>query len=149
MNGNLRPTGDLLNEFAHLQQHLSERFGLSRLPHNIREQGRGSFPAINVGRSRDAIEIMAFAPGLDPAEIEVNIDRGLLIVTGRRVTSPSAEGSSTSVYAHERFEGSFRRVVTLPDDADGNQVDASYRDGVVRITIAKSEASKPRRISVN
>ena len=51
--------------------------------------------------------------------------------------------------AQERFAGSFRRVVTLPDDADPQRVDAKYRDGILRITVAKRESSKPRRIEVN
>jgi len=53
-----------------------------------------------------------------------------------------------SVYAQERFEGGFRRVVSLPEDADPGRVEASYRDGVVKIVIPKREASKPRRIEV-
>jgi HSP20 family protein len=53
------------------------------------------------------------------------------------------------VHARERFAGSFRRVVSLPEDADPGKVEASLRDGVLRITVAKREASKPRRITIN
>jgi HSP20 family protein len=53
-----------------------------------------------------------------------------------------------SVYADERFDGSFRRVVSLPEDADTGRVEASYRNGVLKIVIPKREASKPRRIEV-
>ena len=53
-----------------------------------------------------------------------------------------------SIYAAERFTGAFRRVVSLPEDADAARVQASYRDGVLRIVIPKREASKPRRIEV-
>ena len=52
------------------------------------------------------------------------------------------------MYAQERFAGNFRRVVSLPDDADPAKVDASYRDGILRVTVARRESSKPRRIEV-
>ena len=52
------------------------------------------------------------------------------------------------LYAQERFTGSFRRVVTLPEDADQGRIEATYRDGVLRISVAKREASRPRRIEV-
>jgi HSP20 family protein len=53
------------------------------------------------------------------------------------------------VHAQERFAGKFRRVISLPEDADPAKVEASYRDGILRISIAKRESSKPRRIQVN
>ena len=54
-----------------------------------------------------------------------------------------------TVYAQERFSGPFRRVVSLPEDVDPAQVQAAYRDGILRVTIGKRESSKPRRIEVN
>ena len=53
------------------------------------------------------------------------------------------------MYAKERFVGAFRRVVSLPDDADPAKVEATYRDGLLRVTIAKRESSKPRQIAIN
>jgi HSP20 family protein len=52
------------------------------------------------------------------------------------------------VHIDERFDGRFRRVVTLPDDVDPNAVDAKYRDGVLRISIARKQSAQPRRITV-
>ena len=66
----------------------------------------------------------------------------------RRLALPEArEGAAT--YANERFAGKFRRVVNLPDDIDPGKVDATYRDGILRVTLAKRESSKPRPIPVN
>ena len=53
-----------------------------------------------------------------------------------------------NVYSRERPEGEFRRVVSLPDDADPDRVKATYRNGVLQISIQKREASRPRRIEV-
>jgi HSP20 family protein len=52
------------------------------------------------------------------------------------------------VHIDERFAGRFRRVVTLPDDVDANAVDAKYRDGVLRISIARKQSAQPRRITI-
>jgi HSP20 family protein len=69
----------------------------------------------------------------------------------RRRAQPRASRrrESQNVYAQERFAGSFRRVISLPDDADPAKVDASLRDGLLRISVAKRESSKPRQIAVS
>jgi len=74
-------------------------------------------------------------------------DRTLLNSLFTRIISSDAE--KQNVYAQERFAGSFRRVISLPDDADPAKVDASLRDGLLRISVAKRESSKPRQIAVN
>lgn len=88
------------------------------------------------------------APGLDPASLQVTTDRGLLVIAGERKSDLPESRDGVAVYAQERFTGSFRRVVSLPEDADPARVDATYRDGVLRISIAKRESSRPRRIEV-
>ncbi len=143
-----RFSGDLFAEFDGLQRHLEQLLGLRGMPSSIRAASRGAFPAINMGVTEEAVEIYAFAPGIDPAKIEVSVDKGLLSVSGERASDTPEEGDKVSVYARERFAGSFRRVVSLPEDVDTAKVDASYRNGVLRIVIPKREASRPRRIEV-
>jgi len=92
---------------------------------------------------------MAMAPGLEPSSLQVTADRGLLIIAGERRSALPQRREGVSVYAQERFTGTFRRVVSLPEDADPARVDASYRDGVLRITVAKRESSRPRRIEIS
>ncbi|HNJ82883.1 MAG TPA: Hsp20/alpha crystallin family protein, partial [Piscinibacter sp.] len=105
-------------------------------------------PAVNIGATPEAMEIYAFAPGIDPSKLEVTVDKGLLTLAGeRRLTAPEP-GAKQSVYARERVDGSFRRVIALPEDADPERVDASYRDGVLRIRVLRREAARPRRIEV-
>ena len=93
--------------------------------------------------------MMAFAPGLDPGAIELSIDRGLLTISGQRKSTLPEPGERTSVYAQERFSGAFKRVLSLPDDVDPGKVDASYKDGVLRVTLSRRESAKPRRIEIN
>jgi HSP20 family protein len=138
--------GDALADFDGFQRQVEQLLGLRGVPSSIRAAGRGAFPALNVGTTQDAIEIFAFAPGLDPAKVEVNVDKGLLTVAGER--AEAAQQQSESVYARERFAGSFRRVVSLPEDADTGRVEASYRNGVLKIVVPKREASKPKRVEI-
>lgn len=113
----------------------------------IRSQAAG-FPVLNVGTTPTSVEVQALAPGLDPSQLEITVDRGLLTIAGeRRSDLPQDEGAN--VYAQERFTGKFRRVVSLPEDADPAAVKASYRDGLLRVSVDKRASSLPRRIEVN
>ena len=148
MMSSFRPAAEIFSELNRLQSALDSMFRpLERS--SIRAAAGASFPVLSIGATPDAIEVMAFAPGIDPAQLEITVDRGLLIIAGERRSAVPEQGNATSVYANERFAGSFRRVVSLPEDADGARVDATYRDGVLRITVARRESSKPRRIEVN
>ena len=142
-----RFSGDVLAEMEGLQRQVEQLLGWRRAPSSIRAAQRGAFPAINMGVTPEAVEIYAFAPGIDPARLEVCVDKGVLSLAGER-RAEAASDDKASVHAQERFEGAFRRVVSLPDDADPARVEATYRDGVLKIVIPKREASKPRRIEV-
>jgi HSP20 family protein len=148
MNTSFGPAADMFSELHRLQSALDQVFRPSERS-SIRALTGATFPVINVGTTADAIEVMALAPVLDPAALQLTVDRGLLIISGERQSAVPEAGDSTSVYAQERFTGAFRRVVSLPDDADPGKVDASYRDGILRVTIAKRESSRPRRIQVS
>lgn len=152
---------DLFNDLERLQREVSQAFDVSS---SIRGQGRGGYPALNVGLSPEAVEVYAFAPGLDPATISVDLDRGVLSLSGERASQTAArtEGATSAssatatasdarsiVHQNERFSGSFRRVVSLPDDIDPDQVQARYRDGVLRVTIKRRAAVQPRRIDIH
>jgi HSP20 family protein len=134
----------LFNEFDRLQRQMSSVFG--GLPTSIRASRFGTFPQINLGSTDDSVEIVAFAPGIDPAKIEVTVDKGLLTISGERtgVNFPS-EGRA---YAQERFTGSFRRAIELPRDADPDNVKARYVNGCLAVSVGKRETSRPRTISV-
>jgi HSP20 family protein len=137
---------DLFAEVDRLQRQMQQVFEFSP---SIRGFARGGFPALNVGTSADSAEIYAFAPGLDPATIEVNLERGVLSIAGERKTDLPNWDAKASLHINERFAGRFHRVVTLADDLDPNSVQASYRDGVLHVSIRRSAAAQPRRINVN
>jgi HSP20 family protein len=148
MNASFRPAADIFSELGRLQDVLDQVFRPAERS-SIRGLSGASFPVLNVGATPYAVEVMALAPGLDPSGLQLTVDRGLLIIAGERKSAVPEPGDATSVYAQERFCGNFRRVVSLPDDADPGKVEANYRDGILRITVAKRESSKPRRIEVS
>lgn len=134
---------DVFAEIDRLQRELQQGVDLSP---SIRGASRG-FPAMNVGSVPQSVEIYAFAPGIDPASIDVQVEKGVLTISGERAVDEQPEKST--VHVDERFAGRFRRTVMLPDDVDVNRVAASYSDGVLRISVPRSEAAQPRRITIN
>jgi HSP20 family protein len=136
---------DVLAELDRLQREMQEGFDLSP---SIRGIGRGGFPALNVGGTPQSVEIFAFAPGLDPATVEVKLDRGVLTIAGERQSSLPTEDEKAAIHINERFSGRFRRVVSLSDDVDPNGVSADYRDGILHISAKRRESAQPRRITV-
>jgi HSP20 family protein len=103
---------------------------------------------LNVGGTPQSVEIYAFAPGLDPASLDVNLDRGVLTISGERKANLPAREEKAAVHINERFAGRFNLVVSLSDDVDPNAVSADYRDGVLHVSIKRREAAQPRRINV-
>jgi HSP20 family protein len=140
--------GSLFPELTRLQQQLEE-FLQPPGAAAIRSLAWGAFPAVNVGSTPDSVEVIAFAPGIDPKEIEITVDRGLLSLSGERRSDSSPGQQEADTYAQERFAGKFRRVISLPEDADPSKVEAKFRDGVLHVTVAKRESSKPRQITVS
>ena len=140
--------GDFFADLDGLQRQVEHLLGMRGRPSSIRAADRGAFPAINMGVSPEAVEIYAFAPGIDYSKLEVSVDKGLLTIAGNRQGGVPEPSDKTSVFANERFDGPFKRVISLPEDADTARVEATYRNGVLRIIVPKRESAKPRRIDI-
>jgi HSP20 family protein len=137
----------LFSEFRRLQQELDEFFsGATPWAGGIRSLPPGTFPAVNVASSNDAVTVYLFAPGIDAKSLEISLQQNVLSVSGRR--EPSQEANAT-YYRNERFEGDFRRVIALPEDIDPDKVEASYRDGIVEVRVQRRESSRPRKIEIH
>jgi HSP20 family protein len=137
--------GSLFDDFRRMEEEMDELFGRWPWPSAIRSVARGTYPPINVGSTPEQVDVYLFAAGLDPKAIDISIQRNLLTVSGER-QAPVKEGAD--YYRKERYDGSFRRVITLPDDVDPDRVDARYRDGVLQIQLKRREAARPRQITV-
>jgi len=103
-------------------------------------------PRVDIREEPDRFVIHADLPGIDPQEVEVLMDKGILTIKGER---KGESGEQTERYTRiERRYGSFHRRFALPDSADADGVAASGRNGVLTITIPKRPETKPRRIQV-
>jgi HSP20 family protein len=137
----------LLDEFWRLHQELEQVVGDGLASSSaIRALPRGSFPAINVVQTPAEVQIYLFAPGIDPKQLKVSIQQNLLTIEGERKIPH--EGNATH-YRQERFGGRFHRAVSLTDDVDPQRVEATYRDGIVQITLHRREAARPRQIEIH
>ena len=149
MFGNLSSfEGSLFDDLRRMQleMEMEDMFGRRAWPAGIRSVARGTYPPINVGATADGVDIYLFAAGLDAKTLDISIQQNLLTVAGeRKVEVPE----NVQFYRQERYSGSFRRVISLPEDVDPEKVDARYVDGVLHISIRRREASKPRRIEVS
>jgi len=137
---------DLFDQFRRLESERGQLFGHSPWPAGIRAVQRGTFPPINVGATPERVDVYLFAAGLDPKKIDVSIQQNLLSLSGSRKIEAN---ENAEYYRRERYDGDFRRVITLPDDVDPERVEAKYRDGVLQISIQRREAARPRQITVS
>jgi len=146
MFGNLANfEGSLFDEVRRMQREMEEMFGPRTWPAGIRSVARGTYPPINVGATSDGVDVYLFAAGLDPKTLDISIQQNLLTVVGERnLDLPD----NVEHYRRERFSGSFRRVISLPEDVDPEKVDAHYVDGVLHIAVQRHATSKPRQIEV-
>lgn len=135
----------LFDEFRRLEREMDQLFGATPWPGGIRAAARGTFPPLNVGSTPEQVDVYLFAAGVDPKSLDISIQQNLLTVAGERRLNAE---KGVNYYRKERFDGAFRRAVTLPDDVDPDKVDARYRDGVLHITIQRRESAKPRQIQV-
>lgn len=103
-------------------------------------------PLVDIREEAGRFVIQADLPGIDPTEIEVHMDKGILSIKGERRGGGEAE---TGRYSRiERRHGGFHRRFALPDSADADGIAASGRNGVLEISIPKRPDTTPRRIQV-
>jgi HSP20 family protein len=106
----------------------------------------GWTPALDVYEERDHFTVKAELPGMKKEDIEVSFHDGSLSISGERKTETKHEDAE--VYRSERFFGRFHRTVSLPAAVAADKVKASYKDGVLSITLPKTEEAKPKHIDV-
>jgi len=102
-------------------------------------------PAVDLVESAESIVLWADVPGVDPASIELAVTGRVLTLKGEKPPLESGQGRSHTL---ERPYGPFHLQVTLPSEVDVEQIAAEARDGVLRVTLPKSEAVRPRTIPI-
>ena len=103
-------------------------------------------PAIDIKEEENRFVIQADIPGVDPKDIEVTMENGVLTLKGER--SSDKEESHEGYTRVERVRGTFYRRFSLPDTANADNIEAKGKNGVLEIVLPKHEKVQPRRISV-
>ncbi|MDG5813561.1 Hsp20/alpha crystallin family protein [Chitinispirillales bacterium ANBcel5] len=106
---------------------------------------QSQFPLVNLYENADTITILAEVPGVKKEEIDINMQESYLILTGKRET-PSY--GRAEILRKEQPEGSFEKRIRIPVAIKHDQIKASYKDGVLSITLPKSEEAKPKQITI-
>jgi HSP20 family protein len=107
-------------------------------------------PAVDVREYADRFQLLLDIPGVEPKDVEITLDGGVLTVSGSRTEEKDVGGSGSEPQQQrlERRLGRFYRRFMLPDTADGENVTASGRNGVLEVVIHKQPKAQPRRIAV-
>lgn len=108
--------------------------------------GRWS-PAVDIKEEADRFLITADLPGVDPKDIEITMDNGVLAIKGERQSAACEEKEGYKRV--ERVSGAFSRRFSLPDTADAERIEAKGKDGVLEVSLPKHEKVQPRKIQVN
>jgi len=104
-------------------------------------------PAVDIKEEKDSFVIVADIPGVDPNDIEVHMENGMLTIKGEKESEKKDEREGYKRV--ERSFGSFYRRFSLPDTADAEKIAAKSNNGVLEVRIAKQDQVQPRKISVN
>jgi HSP20 family protein len=107
----------------------------------------GWTPAIDLYEDKDNVYVKAELPGMKREEIDLSLHEGTLSLSGERKSESKYQNAE--VYRAERFYGRFQRTVTLPTPVAADKVKAQYKDGILTVTLPKTEEAKPKHIDVN
>ncbi|MBF0211678.1 MAG: Hsp20/alpha crystallin family protein [Desulfamplus sp.] len=134
-------------ELDALRKEMDRWAGLVSGKRGFNGRNSGVFPALNITEDKDGYYIRAELPGIKSEEIDIQLNGRTLTISGER----RAEQSQDNVKYHrrERDAGKFSRGVMLPNDINGDNVNAQMVNGVLTVKVGKAEIAKPRKISVN
>lgn len=142
---------DLFRDLANLRKEIDEAFrgaGYNRPfgPAFLSPVATRRFPLVNIGDDEDHVYLDAVVPGVSPADIDLSVLRNTLTISGGRKVLDVQKGQV--VHRSELGSGRFSRTVELPVDINPDKVSAEYRNGIMRVTLAKAEHAKPRKIDI-
>jgi len=146
-----RPEMNVWSPFRHLsllRDEIDRLFDspLNALTSNSQQFLNGWLPTIDVYEDRDHLVLKAELPGMKKEDINIQLQGDVLTLSGERKEEEVFDKAET--YRAERFLGKFQRSLTLPVSVDASKVQASYKDGILAVTLPKAEEAKPKQIEV-
>ena len=150
MNSMTRDTRNYLNQLPDPFRHFFGRQGI-QWPTTSDEDSNvvtsGWVPTVDIKETDKQFTILADIPGVVPKDIEVSMDNSILSIKGER--SSESESEENGFRRVERAHGSFHRRFSLPETADGENISAVGKDGVLEVVIPKKPIAQPRRIKIS
>lgn len=145
---------NIFDEMDQLRREIDEIFQSFPFPSHrfqtmsyMPEYADWQYPLLNIVEEKNHYLIEAIAPGIDPATLDLSIAGNLLTISGEKMKL-SEEIKTDAFYRSERRAGKFSRTVELPLEIERDQVNAEYKNGVVYITLPKTEAVRAKEIPV-
>ncbi len=137
-----------LNEFEDLINRYNKALGHSRADEGNKDLFRRSdwAPVVDIKETEKAYTIEAELPGMDKKDVKVTVQDGVLSITGER--KHEEETKDKKLHRVERYYGSFLRRFTLPDNIDSENVNASFKDGLLTLSLNKVEPKEPKAIEI-
>lgn len=119
---------------------------MNQLMDSFRQSDRGGFPALNVWANQEHALVTTELPGVNPDDLDISVVGETMTLSGRRELPET--GEDITWHRHERWHGEFSRSMQLPFRIDVENVDASFKNGVLKVTLPRAEEDRPQRISV-
>ncbi len=111
------------------------------------EEAFGSWaPPVDIFEKQDQLIIRAEIPGVKKEDMDVRIENGVLTLHGER--KQETEAKEANSYRMERVYGSFTRSFSLPTTVDASKISATYKDGVLEVSVPKAETAKPKKVEI-
>jgi HSP20 family protein len=137
-----REVWDPFTSLAEIHDEMNRLFGASP---------RNSFavafnPAVDIAVEKDSVVVKADLPGLTKDDVSVTLQDNYLTIRGEK--KQETEQKETNYFLSERAYGSFARTIELPLAVDANKIEARFKDGVLQVTLPKTEEAKPKQIEV-
>lgn len=140
--------GSLMNDFVSLRDAMDRLFNESFVPGTRGAVGASAFP-LDVYATDDAMTVLAAVPGIDPSALDISIEKGQVTIKGEVPdAATSEEARNATWYVHELPRGEFQRTFSVPFEVDTGKAEATFENGMLRLTLPKAETARPRQIKV-
>jgi len=140
-------TYDPFRDLRTLQDEINRAFSSSFSRGGDSELTRGAWaPSVDIYENKDQIVLEAELPGMKPEDVNISIENNVLTIHGERKFEKKDE--QDNFHRVERSYGAFTRSFTLPPTVASDSADAVFENGILRLTLAKREEAKPRRIDI-
>lgn len=132
--------------FRALQEQMDDLIARFESDWNGESGLRTATPSLDLSESEDALEVRTDMPGIKPEDIDIEVTGNTLRISGER--NEESEEKGKTFHRIERRHGTFARAITLPCDVDAEKIEAQSNDGVLTVTLPKTEPAKTKKIKV-